>query len=229
MSSHRLPERESSGAPAFNKEAHLWHLEVAARLILRGAPLPDVASSLGLDLETFTTLRESPEWRSAYGRAAKRYLPSISANLKWVASDRACETNAAAAMFVVAADIDDERVGRWWIAHAPKPSVFNWNTLQPLVHRERRRADFGPGWERAAKGQDVDFEDRHADDVADAAAVTIARDCLERIARVASKAQWRAVERIKAGQKLSNADDNALYHLRRKLERLGLKADWSTA
>ena len=228
MRTHRLPESESNAAAAAVKRPAANLLELAAHLRLLGTPWPAVAYALDVDVEALAAWRELPAWRAAYARAAQPLRSSIAANLRWVANDPSFKPGLAADMHVVANDLcNDERTALWWMTHAPKPGTFNWNALQPRINRERRRANLGPGWERGAKGQDVDFEDRHADEGPDAAAVTIARDGLERVQRVSSKAQWRAVERIKAGQKLSNADDNALYHLRRKLERLRLRVGWS--
>jgi hypothetical protein len=225
MMTHRLPKSECSAAVPTGKPELSNLLELAARLRLQRTPWPVVAHALDVDVETIAAWRKLPAWRVAYARAAQPFRSNVAKNLEWVAGDPANPLELAAAMYVVAADLcDDERAGLWWTTRALKPGVFNWNTIQPLIHRERRRADLGPGWERAASGKDVDFEDGHADQGPDPAALTVARDSLERLQRVSTKAQWRAVERLRAGQKLTNADYNAIYHLRRRAARLGLKA-----
>lgn len=170
---------------------------------------------------TFDTLLEP-------ARAARpRPFNIVALSLEWVGRDPSNDREVAAAMFVTAHTLcTDERTARWLVAHSPKLGVFNWKALQPLIHQERRRAKFGPGWARAAKGQDVDFDDSHAAEAPDPEAVIDARDMLDHLQRVLTNAQWAVVERLKAGQKLTNAEHNALYHLRRRVKQLGLKASW---
>lgn len=97
----------------------------------------------------YTTFRRSP----------------VSLNLAWVASageigDPPLLGDLGATCYLVAISLqDDEGVARWYEERAPRPWVFNWTIVEPLMSPENHRAALGPGWTRRAKGQEVSLQE----------------------------------------------------------------------
>jgi hypothetical protein len=108
---------------------------------------------------------------------------------------------------------------RFWFAYGGP------GRLRALVRRERRRAELGPGYSRRIKGLETPLAPEATDPSKAPDEVVASSLLLQSIKNAASRVQWRAVMRLRTGRSLSNADRNALFHLRRKLQSLGLSKD----